>query len=93
MLEARPRRREEGKCNATPTAQGSSADFQKSGCDILRISNHQGVMALKTRQEKDSLGEKLVPAGAYYGIQTQRAVENYPISGARAHAKLIRAMG
>ena len=48
---------------------------------------------MKTRMEKDSLGEKSVPADAYYGIQTQRAVENYPISGYRAHPKLIRAMG
>jgi aspartate ammonia-lyase len=48
---------------------------------------------VKTRVEKDSLGQKPVPAEAYYGIQTQRAVENYPISGARAHAKLIRAVG
>jgi aspartate ammonia-lyase len=45
------------------------------------------------RIEKDSLGEKKVPAEAYYGIQTQRAVENYPISGYRAHPILIRAMG
>jgi len=45
------------------------------------------------RTEKDSLGEKKVPAEAYYGIQTQRAVENYPISGYRAHPMLIRAMG
>ncbi len=48
---------------------------------------------MKTRIEKDSLGERQVPADAYYGIQTQRAVENYPISGYRAHPKLIRAMG
>lgn len=48
---------------------------------------------MKTRMEKDSLGEKSVPADAYYGIQTRRAVENYPISGYRAHPKLIRAMG
>jgi aspartate ammonia-lyase len=48
---------------------------------------------MKTRMEKDSLGEKAVPADAYFGIQTQRATENYPISGYRAHAKLIRAMG
>src|SRR5712692_60981 len=48
---------------------------------------------MKTRTEKDSLGEKQVPADAYYGIQTQRAVENYPISGYSAHPKLIRAMG
>ncbi len=48
---------------------------------------------MKTRTEKDSLGEKQVPAEVYYGSQTQRAVENYPISGYRAHPKLIRAMG
>ena len=48
---------------------------------------------MKTRTEKDSLGEKQVPAGVYYGIQTLRAVENYPISGLRAHPMLIRAMG
>ena len=33
------------------------------------------------RMEKDSLGERRVPAEAYYGIQTQRALENFPISG------------
>ena len=48
---------------------------------------------MKHRTEKDSLGEKKVPAEVYYGIQTQRAVENYPISGFRAHPMLIRAMG
>jgi len=48
---------------------------------------------MKMRTEKDSLGERQVVADAYYGIQTQRAVENYPISGYRAHPKLIRAMG
>ena len=48
---------------------------------------------MKMRTEKDSLGEKQVPAEAYFGIQTQRAVENYPISGYRAHPHLIRAMG
>ena len=45
-----------------------------------------------TRTEKDSLGHKEVPADAYYGIQTARAVENYPISGLRAHPTLIRAI-
>ena len=44
------------------------------------------------RLEKDSLGHKEVPADAYYGIQTARAVENYPISGLRAHPTLIRAI-
>ncbi len=45
-----------------------------------------------TRTEKDSLGLKEVPSDAYYGIQTARAVENFPISGLRAHATLIRAI-
>jgi aspartate ammonia-lyase len=53
----------------------------------------KGATAVKTRTEKDSLGERQVPAEAYYGIQTQRAVENYPISGYRAHPKLISAIG
>ena len=46
-----------------------------------------------TRKEKDSLGFVEVPAGAYYGAQTARAVENYPISGMRAYPALIRAAG
>jgi aspartate ammonia-lyase len=45
------------------------------------------------RIEKDSLGQLEVPANAYYGIQTQRAVDNYPISGYHAHSHLIRAIG
>lgn len=44
-----------------------------------------------TRTEKDSLGEKQVPESAYYGIQTLRAVENFPISGLKAHPNMIRA--
>jgi len=44
-----------------------------------------------TRSEKDSLGTKEIPAQVYYGIQTCRAVENYPISGMRARPTLIRA--
>jgi len=44
------------------------------------------------RIERDSLGERAVPAEAYYGIQTVRAVENYPISGWRPFPELIRAI-
>jgi aspartate ammonia-lyase len=36
---------------------------------------------MQTRLEKDSLGERRIPANAYYGIQTDRALENFPISG------------
>src|SRR4029453_2525578 len=35
----------------------------------------------KVRVEKDLLGEKKIPAEAYYGVQTARALENFPISG------------
>jgi aspartate ammonia-lyase len=48
---------------------------------------------LKYRKEHDSLGEVQVPAEAFYGAQTARAVENYPISGYRAHRTLIKAYG
>lgn len=47
---------------------------------------------METRIERDALGEVRVPAEAYWGAQTQRAVENFPISGLRAHPALIRAM-
>ncbi|MEH7505741.1 aspartate ammonia-lyase [Neobacillus drentensis] len=44
------------------------------------------------RIEKDFLGEKKVPVEAYYGIQTMRAVENFPITGYRIDEALIKAM-
>jgi aspartate ammonia-lyase len=44
------------------------------------------------RIEKDFLGSKEVPADAYYGIQTLRAVENFPITGYRIHEDLIKAL-
>ncbi len=45
------------------------------------------------RVERDSMGDVHVPADAYYGAQTQRAVENFPVSGWRLPPPLIRAMG
>ncbi|WP_341280191.1 aspartate ammonia-lyase [Paenibacillus sp. FSL H8-0537] len=49
-------------------------------------------MSAHFRIEKDFLGSKEVPEDAYYGIQTMRAVENFPITGYRIHEELIRAM-
>ena len=46
---------------------------------------------MKTRKEKDSLGEKEIPATAYYGIQTLRAIENFPVSGIGESSELIMA--
>lgn len=45
------------------------------------------------RLQRDSMGEVRLPANAYYGAQTQRAVENFPISGERLPAELIHAIG
>jgi fumarate hydratase class II len=45
------------------------------------------------RTEADSMGEMQVPAGAYYGAQTARAVENFPISNLRFSRQFIRALG
>jgi len=46
---------------------------------------------MKTRTEKDSLGEIQIPDEAYYGVQTQRAVHNFPISGWKAHPVMVDA--
>jgi fumarate hydratase class II len=48
--------------------------------------------ALEYRIEKDSMGEVKVPKSAYYGAQTQRAVENFPVSGVGFPPRFIRAL-
>ncbi len=47
----------------------------------------------ETRIERDSMGEMQVPANAYYGASTQRAVLNFPISDLRFPRQFIRALG
>jgi fumarate hydratase class II len=47
----------------------------------------------RVRVERDSMGEMEVPADAYYGASTQRAVLNFPISGRPFPRRLIRALG
>jgi fumarate hydratase class II len=47
---------------------------------------------MKYRQEKDSMGTVNVPEDAYYGSQTQRAADNFPISGMRFPAVFIRSL-
>jgi len=46
---------------------------------------------MQTRLEKDSLGERNIPADVYYGIQTDRAIENFPISGLKPKPAYIDA--
>ncbi|KPK31467.1 MAG: aspartate ammonia-lyase [Nitrospira bacterium SG8_3] len=48
---------------------------------------------LRFRSTKDTMGEVKVPVDAYYGAQTQRAVENFPVSGMRFPGNFIRALG
>src|ERR1700742_5144743 len=50
-------------------------------------------MTKEFRTEADSMGEMKVPADAYYGAQTARAVENFPISNLRFSRQFIRALG
>jgi len=52
---------------------------------------HGGVGAV--RFERDTMGELAVPMNAYYGVQTARAVENFPISPLRMPRSMIRALG
>src|SRR5436190_14337566 len=46
---------------------------------------------MQYRTERDPLGERQVPADAYWGVQTARAVDNFPISGLRASPELVTA--
>ena len=45
------------------------------------------------RKENDSMGNIQVPDDAYYGAQTQRAIENFPISGIPISKSMIKALG
>ena len=46
---------------------------------------------MKMRMEMDSIGKKEIPDDSYYGIQTLRAIENFPVSGRRERPEFIRA--
>jgi len=51
------------------------------------------IIMAEFRTERDSMGDVKVPAEAYYSAQTQRAVENFPVSGWQLPPALLRAMG
>src|ERR1043165_5370447 len=52
---------------------------------LLLLTGFQFSQAQQTRTEKDLLGEKQIPADAYYGVQTLRALENFQISGVKTN--------
>jgi aspartate ammonia-lyase len=58
----------------------------------LEILLRRKTMPEKTRIEKDSLGTLPVPEEAYYGIQTLRAFQNFPISGLKSPPELVEAV-
>src|SRR5215204_3740061 len=60
-------------------------------CSLLETGRSEGMT--ETRVERDTMGEVVLPAKALYGAQTQRAVENFPISGQPLPAEFIRALG
>ncbi len=47
---------------------------------------------MKTREEADSIGKKMVPVTAYYGIQSLRAAENFKITNLKIHPRLVKAL-
>ena len=54
-----------------------------------RVNKEASVMSAQYRSEHDSLGTKDIPAGAYYGVQSLRAAENFRITGLSVHPLLI----
>ena len=50
-------------------------------------------MSSSFRIDKDSLGDVKVPSDAYYGPFTARAMEQYKVTGQKAHINLIKALG
>ena len=50
-------------------------------CTLISFVFTAVINAQQTRTEKDLLGEKQIPADAYYGVQTARALENFKLSG------------
>src|SRR5262245_40990832 len=89
---------------AARTSGGKSVDVRTMSCRMLSKKT-DGIRAVywvgfgswdlgfdrPYRIERDPLGDHQVPADAYYGVQTMRAAENFPISGLRAPAELVTA--
>ncbi|HVR75219.1 MAG TPA: aspartate ammonia-lyase [Planctomycetota bacterium] len=65
--------------------------FGARGFDFREAADYT-LSTMKVRREKDSLGTIAVPAAAYRGAFTQRALENFPISGSRPDMELFRSI-
>jgi fumarate hydratase class II len=71
----------------------SPTSIAKKGWEKSSESLKCGDMSTNFRTEADSMGEMQIPADAYYGAQTARAVENFPISRLRFSRQFIKALG
>src|SRR6202040_4361612 len=65
----------------------------RSGCRSRRAVPRSACMRTSFRVERDSMGEIKVPADALWGAQTQRAVQNFPVSGLAMPRPFIGALG
>ena len=74
---------------------GVAADVDRGQTHVAECHNLESPwpQEKRTRMERDSMGEMEVPADAYYGASTQRAVLNFPISGQPFPRRFIRALG
>lgn len=59
--------------------------FKTLTLTLIAVLSISSVSAQKTRTEHDLLGDKQIPADAYYGVQTARALENFPVSGIKTN--------
>jgi fumarate hydratase class II len=71
--------------------RGQASQGQQKGKAVH--PRHGNSVPPDMRLEKDTMGELAVPAEAYYGVQTARAVQNFPISALRFPRSFIRALG
>ena len=85
-----------GRARANAVTLSMPAQRTSLDAEPCRPGSHdidEGMMNKDFRVERDSMGELRVPAEALWGAQTQRAVQNFPISGWRMPRAFIRALG
>lgn len=66
---------------------------QLDAADSLQSRLIMALAMAQFRKERDLLGEREVAAEALHGVHTERALENFPLSGRRVHPELIHAYG
>ena len=67
----------------------TSTQFEDLNMRLVTKAHERTAQIMTTRIEQDPLGELEVPNHALFGVQTQRAVENFPISGLRPHPAFV----